>query len=182
MNGFLILLFATAVAPTGARARDTKIADAPMEAHAPSRIHLADVGPIRRSAIVVAIELREDTTGPTRRILADFKFTNRASRPKNLERWLLLKAPKLEMNLLRIRTADGTAIPYVGPQINRRILPTDYLTLLPGETRVAKDVDVTAAYQWPAAAGALSVEYRAISVYRNQMEILESESVNLDLH
>ena len=176
MRGFLILILATATPPSG------RIAGSPIIDLDPQHLHLADAGPIKRSAIVVQIELREITVGKTRRILADFKFKNRSGRPKTLEKWLLLNSPRLEMDLLRVRSADGTLIPYAGPRRIRRILATDYVILLPGETRLVKDVDVTAAYQWPEGAAGLSIEYRGFSLYRNQTEFLESESVTLDLH
>jgi hypothetical protein len=176
MRGFLILILATAI-PTGG-----KTAGSPSKDRDPQPLLVADAGPIKRSAIVVEIELREVTAGKTRQILADFKFKNRSGRPKTLEKWLLLSPPRLEMDLLRVRTADGTLIPYAGPRRIRKILSTDYLTLLPGETRQVKDVDVTAAYDWPAGAVGLFVEYRGFSLHQNQTEFLESKSVTLNLH
>ena len=163
---FLALFLATA-----AVSADAATARAP--------VRLADnAAPTKESRITVTIAVRQVTKGKQRRVLVDFRFQNHGPRPRPLEKWVALD-PAVDTGLLRIHKADGTPVGFLGRQSSRRVEPEDYVTLAPGESRVVKDVDITALYEWPSSADVLSVEYRAYSLWGKDMRLLQSSPVEL---
>ena len=104
---------------------------AAVSAASPGKFQL-NRGDIRKSDIVVDIEVRQVSDAAGTHVLVTFTFTNRGPARERLERWLALDPADLTLPVLRVTTADGSAIRYVGRHVYRRA-PTkgDFLSLAP---------------------------------------------------
>jgi hypothetical protein len=136
---------------------------------------------MKRSPITVKIQVRQRMVEGQRRVLVDFEFKNPTKGDEELEKWLALDPPLVEIALLQIEKADGSPIPYVGRHINRGGVGKEgYLRLSSGASRVVRGVDVTAVYDWPATPQRLTVRYDALSIAHGGLRILSSTGQQLD--
>lgn len=136
---------------------------------------------MERSDIQVEIQVRQVTMGNERRVLVDFEFRNPTDTKKDIEKWLALEPPVVEIALLRITKADGSAIRYVGEHINRGGIGKEgYLHLAAGASRRVEGVDVTNAYAWPETAQDVIVRYEALSAGQGDLRVLKSKDHKLE--
>ena len=136
---------------------------------------------MKLSPIAVQIQVRQAIVDGRRRVLVDFEFKNTTKTDEQLEKWLALDPPIVEIALLRIERADGSPIPYIGRHINRGGVGKEgYLVLPAGASRVVRSVDVTAVYDWPATPQVLTLRYEAFSAAHGELRVLKSTDQRLD--
>jgi hypothetical protein len=140
------------------------------------------VANFKPSALTVAITVHEASVEGRRRILVDFEFKNPTSKDEHLERWLALEPREITLALLRILMPDGSPIPYIGRHFNRghHIGVESYLRIAAGGTRVVRDVDATAVYDWPPTPQRLTVRYEAFTMSHGTLRLLRSSNQSLD--
>ncbi len=139
------------------------------------------VSEMKPSDIEVRINVRQAGGREKKHVLVDFEFKNHSRVKKRLEKWLALDPPVVTDALLQVKKVDGSPIKYIGRHYNRSGATKDeYLSLAPGQSRIVRDVDVTAVYDWPPDAQKLMISYEAFSFGQKIMEVVQSPTHELD--